>query len=150
MEILNYFLISLIVYLGLVIGIVLAFMAKEELKPGKRWFLLLHNIILAFILFFILEFLNVNVYLILLLPLALIVFLFKYSELYRKSWVIYILLGIIFYLSSKNINQLLIISTLMLFYGFLVSALQFQKKDYLRILYINLGFFVCILLILIF
>jgi hypothetical protein len=120
-------------------------MAKEELKPGKKWFLLLHNIILGFILFFILEFLNVNVYITLLLPLALIVFLFKYSELYRKSWVVYILLGIIFYLSSKNINWLLINSTLMLFYGFLVSALQFKKKDYLRILYINLGFFVCLI-----
>jgi hypothetical protein len=133
------------VYLGLLIGILLSFMAKEELKPGKKWFLLLHNIILGFILFFILEFLNVNVYITLLLPLALIVFLFKYSELYRKSWVVYILLGIIFYLSSKNINWLLINSTLMLFYGFLVSALQFKKKDYLRILYINLGFFVCLI-----
>ena len=149
MEFLNLFLISLTVYLGLLLGIILSYMAKEELKPGKKWFLLLHNIVLAFILFFFLEFLDINVYLTLLLPLVLVVFLFRYSELYLKSWVIYILLGIIFYLSSKNINWLLINSALMLFYGFLVSALQIdsKKKNYLKILYMNLGFFVFLFLV---
>ena len=149
MQILNYFLISLVVYLGLLVGIVLSFMAKEELKPGKRYFILLHNIILGVILFFILEFLNINVYLILFLPLVLVVFLFKYSELYRKSWIIYLLLGIIFYLASKNVNHLLIMSTLILFYGFLVSSLQFNKKDYYKILLMNLGFFICLAIFLI-
>ena len=144
MNLINYFLISLIVYLGLLVGIILAYMTKEELKPGKRYFILCHNIVLGFILFFILEFLNVNVYLTLFLPLILIVFLFNY-DLLKKSPLVYLALGIIFYLSSKNINQLLIISVLVFFYGFLVSALH-NKKEYISILYKNLGFFICLLL----
>lgn len=148
MDFLNYFLISLVVYLGLLIGIILSFMAKEELKQGKRYFILLHNIILGFILFFILEFFKVNVFLSLFLPLILIVVLFYFNEIYKKSYVVYVLFGIVFYFSSKNINLLLIISSLILFYGFLISSLQinFKKKNYFKILLKNLLFFVCLAL----
>ena len=148
MDFLNYFLISLIVYLGLLIGIVLAFMAREELKDGKRYFILLHNIILGFILFFILEFFRVNTYLALFLPLILIVMLFEFNELYKKSYIVYLLLGIVFYISSKNVNLLLIVSSLILFYGFFIGSLQinFKKKNYFIILLRNLLFFVCLAL----
>jgi hypothetical protein len=134
---LNYFLIGLIVYSGLLVGAVLSFMAKEELKSGRKYFILVHNIIVAFILYFFLEFLNINVYLILLLPLVLVVFLFRYSEIYSKSWVIYIILGLIFYLSSKDDSSLLIISSLIFFYGFLVSALHINTKN--KNYYLTLG-----------
>ncbi len=148
MDFLNYFLISLVVYLGLLIGIILSFMAKEELKDGRKYFILLHNIILAFVLFFILEFFNVNVFLALFLPLILIIVLFYFNEIYKKSYVVYVLFGIVFYFSSKNINLLLIISSLILFYGFLISSLQinFKKKNYFQILLKNLLFFVCLAL----
>ncbi|TKJ17721.1 hypothetical protein CEE44_04275 [Candidatus Woesearchaeota archaeon B3_Woes] len=148
MDFLNYFLISLVVYLGLLIGIILSFMAKEELKDGKRYFILLHNIILGFILFFVLEFFRVNVYLALFLPLVLIVVLFYFNELYKKSYITYFLLGIVFYISSKNVNFLLVVSSLILFYGFFIGSLQinFKKKNYFRILLNNLLFFVCLVL----
>jgi len=148
MEILNYFLISLIVYLGLAAGIIISYMAKEELKPGKRYFILAHNIILAFILFFILEFLNTNIYLVLFLPLIFTTFLFNYTNTYQKSYALYPILGAFFYIASKNINQLLIISTLILFYGFLIGSLQIdlKKKNYFQILYKNLLFFICLIL----
>jgi len=148
MNLINYFLISLIVYLGLLLGIVLSFMTKEELKPGKKYFILVHNILLGFILFFVLESLNINVYLTLFLPLILIVFLFFYGLIYKKSNIIYFLLGVVFWISSKNLNYLLIISSLIFFYGFLISSLQidFKKKNYLQILYRNLLFFNCLVL----
>ncbi len=151
MEILNYFLISLVVYSGLLFGMVVSYLAKEELKDGKRYFVLLHNIVLAFILFFVLEFFRVNVYLALFLPLVLVVVLFYFNEVYKKSYMVYLLLGIVFYLSSKNINLLLIVSSLILFYGFLIGSLQvnFKEKNYLKVLWQNLLFFVGFLLFLV-
>ncbi len=148
MEIVNYFLISLVVYLGLLFGMVVSYLAKEELKDGKRYFVLLHNLILAFILFFILEFFRLNAYLALFLPLILVIALFYFKELYKKSHIVYFLLGIVFYISSKNMNLLLIISSLILFYGFLIGSLQinFKEKNYLKILVHNLLFFVCLIL----
>ncbi len=148
MDFLNYFLISLVTYFGLLVGIILSFMAKEELKDGRKYFILLHNIILAFVLFFILEFFKVNVFLSLFLPLILIFILFYFNEIYKKSYIVYVLFGIVFYFSSKNINLLLIISSLIFFYGFLISSLQinFKKKNYFQILLKNLLFFVCLAL----
>lgn len=152
MEILNYFLISLVVYLGLLAGIIISYMAKEELKPGKRYFILAHNITLAFILYFILEFIKANVYIVFLLPLAFVVFLFYYTETYKKSYALYPILGGFFFIVSSNNNQLLIMSGLIFFYGFLIGTLQtdFKQKNYLKILGKNLGFFVCAILILLF
>lgn len=148
MEFLNYFLASIIVYLGLLAGIIISFMTKEELKPGKRYFILLHNIIIAFILFFILEQTNLNVYLTLFLPLAVVIISFIFTELYKKSYLIYLIIGSIFYLSSRDLSYFLIISTLILFYGFLIGTLQtdFKEKNYFKIVAKNLLFFICLVL----
>jgi len=148
MEILNYFLISLIVYLGLAAGMIISYMAKEELKPGKRYFILAHNVVLAFILFFMLEFLKANIYLTLFLPLILTIFLFNYTNTYQKSYLLYPILGAFFYISSKNINQLLIMSSLIFFYGILIGSLSIDLKqnNHFRILLQNLLFFICLIL----
>jgi hypothetical protein len=123
-------------------------MAKEELKPGKRYFVLMHNIILAFILFFMLEQLKSNIYIILFLPLAFVILSFIYVDLYKKTNYIYVLLGLIFYLSSRSSDYFLIISTLIFFYGFLVGALQIglKEKNYLKIIGKNAFFFICLIL----
>lgn len=148
MEFLTYFWIAFVAYFGLVSGIILALMTKEELQPGRRYFVLMHNIILGFILFFVLEFLDANVYLALFLPLILIIILFRYPKIYKKSWAIYPLLGLAFYISSKNINHLLIASTLIFFYGCLITSMQtrFRKKDFVKIVLKNMLFFICLLL----
>jgi hypothetical protein len=132
--------------MGLAVGIVISYMAKEELKPGKRYFIMAHNIILAFILFFILEFLNANVYLTLFFPLIFVIFLFYYSEIYKKSYVLYPILGTFFYIVSKNPKMLLLMSTLIFFYGFLIGSLQIdlKSKNYFKIILQNVLFFICL------
>jgi hypothetical protein len=161
MAFLNYLLISLIVYSGLLFGIILSMMAKEEIKPGKKYFILVHNIILAFILYFILEIINANPFVTLLLPLAFVIFLFRYTLTYSKSNVLYPILGGFFYISSFNTSQLLLVSTLIFFYGVLVGTLQEGNKKqkyvknlysvlmrhrYCYVLFRNLLFFVCLIL----
>tara|TARA_B100002003_G_scaffold179876_1_gene167851 strand:- start:91 stop:513 length:423 start_codon:yes stop_codon:yes gene_type:complete len=140
-------------------------MAKEELKSGKKYFILVHNILLAFILFFILEYINANPFVILLLPLVFVIFLFKYTLTYSKSHVLYPILGGLFYIVSSNTNQFLLMSTLIFFYGVVVGTLQFDMKKtkkitnlysvlmrnrYCYVLLRNLLFFVCLILFLMF
>ena len=50
MEPVNYILSTAIVFLGPFIGAVLAFISPEELKPGKKYFLLLKNILFVLIM----------------------------------------------------------------------------------------------------
>ena len=148
MELLYFVLISIISYFGIILGLIVSVASKEELKPSKKYFILLHNITLALILFFFLRSIKINQFLEILLPLTLVLILFIYPSIYNKSQVIYIVLGIIFALSTKNINHFLIISTLTTFYGFLIAALQLniKQKNYFKIILKNLGFFVCLII----
>jgi hypothetical protein len=148
MEFVNYLLISVLTYLGLGAGLLISWMAEEELKPGRKYFVLAHILTLTFILFFILESFNLSLYIVLLLPLLLIIFLFRYIYTYKKSQIMYILLGIISYLALPNKSYFFIIMSLIFFYGMILSALELDihKKNYFSIILKNLGFFICVAL----
>ena len=45
MEILNYALVALVISTGLIAGAVIARFAKEEIKPGKKYFILLQKLL---------------------------------------------------------------------------------------------------------
>ena len=123
MQLLNYSLISLISFLGLLVGILLAFSAKEELKPGKKYFMWMQKIILLLILIFLLNFFNMALYLKVIIY-TLFIFLMAINI---KSQIIYLVLGIIFFISSKNPELFIINSVLIFLYGFPSGSL-FAKK----------------------
>ena len=123
MQLLNYFLISIISFSGLLVGMILAFTAKEELEPGKKYFLLLQKLTLLLILIFLLNFFNINLYLRIIIY---ILFIFLMT-INIKSQIIYPALGIVFFLSLKDINLFITNSILIFFYGFPTGSL-FAKK----------------------
>lgn len=123
MQLLNYSLISVISFSGLLVGMILAFTAKEELEPGKKYFMLLQKIILLLIFVFLLNFFNVNLYL-RIISYILFIFLMAFNI---KSQRIYPALGVVFFLSSKDINLFITNSILIFFYGFPTGSL-FAKK----------------------
>jgi len=123
MQLLNYSLISVISFSGLLVGMILAFTAKEELEPGKKYFMLLQKIILLLIFVFLLNFFNVNLYL-RIISYILFIFLMAFNI---KSQLIYPVLGVVFFLSSKDINLFITNSILIFFYGFPTGSL-FAKK----------------------
>ena len=123
MQLLNYSLISLISFLGLLVGIILAFTAKEELKPGKKYFMLMQKITLLMILIFLLNFFNINLY----LRITIYVLFILLMAINIKSQIIYPVLGIVFFISSKNSELFIINSILIFLYGFPTGSL-FAKK----------------------
>ena len=123
MQLLNYSLISLISFSGLLIGMLLAFTAKEELEPGKKYFFLLQKLTLLLILIFLLNFLNINLY----LRITIYILFIFLMTINIKSQIIYPALADVFFLSLKDINLFITNSILIFFYGFPTGSL-FAKK----------------------
>ena len=132
MQLLNYSLISIISFSGLLIGMILAFTAKEELEPGKKYFLLLQKLTLLLILIFLLNFLDISIYFRIIIY---ILFIFLMT-INIKSQAIYPALAVVFFISSKDINLFIINSILIFFYGFPTGSLFAKKLIKMRKLFI--------------
>ncbi|MBI2655492.1 hypothetical protein HYX06_03655 [Candidatus Woesearchaeota archaeon] len=145
MQFLNYFLASIISYLGLLAGILLVKIAPEEQEPLRKYFEWLRkSILLMIFLFLIFYYSNSLAYIAaLMVYFAFIIFIeYRFGSLLKKSIIIYTALGMIFYLSSKNPNLFAIGSSLIFLHGMPAASLMFRKKgkNYAGIFLHNLGF----------
>jgi hypothetical protein len=144
---LTFFLASIIAYLGLLFGVILIKLAPEEQKPGKKYFILLKKILFLFIIAFLSFYYKINfIFLILLLIFIIVLMLNKKLNL-DKSALVYILLGIIFYLSSKIPDLFVIESVLIFLYGVPNASLIFKRKNYYEVFVKNLWFFIPVILL---
>lgn len=153
MNLLNYSLAAIMSYIGLFIGFFLAIIAKEEIKPGRKYFLFLQKIILLLIFIFLLLFIKLNYILILLILIFIIIYLLKTKKEFNELPYIYIILSVIFYLSSKKLSLFVIESSLIFLYGLPTGSLltkEDRKKTIINIL-ANIPFIlIAIILFLIF
>lgn len=147
MQFLTYFSASIISFLGLLTGILLVKIAPEEQRPLEQGFSLLRKILLLLIFIF-LVFFYVNSWFFLMVLAAYFVFLIflEYGAIdkFKKSIMIYSLLGTLFFLSSKNANLFAIESSLILLYGAPAASLLFNAKEnnYFKVIFYNIGFVV--------
>ena len=99
MDFLNYLLVSIAAFSGLWAGAALAFIAPEEMKAGKRHFNAMIKIIFIFMPIFIALFLGKeNVFFSVIFVLLSTLFI-----IYAPKGYIYPLLGVFFYVASKNV-----------------------------------------------
>jgi hypothetical protein len=156
MQSVNYISTSIFVYLGLLFGAILAYISKEELKSGKKYFILTQKIILLLIIISLLFYYNfgflINLLLLTVLIILLSIFYYKKIHIVNYSKTIYLLLGVIFYLSSFNINLFIINSSLTFLYGFPTGSLliNLKKKNYFKILLNHISFVIIALLLFVF
>ena len=147
MQFINYFFASIISFLGLLIGIALARIAPEEQKPLQKYLHIVRKfLILLIFVFMIFYYISSRFYLFLLLTffLFLIFIEIKTKDLWKKLSVNYAVFGILFFLSSKNINLFVIESSIILLYGLPATSLIYGKKDkdMLKILSYNIIFII--------
>lgn len=144
---LNYFLASIIAYLGLLLGIILIKFAPEEQKPGIKYFILLKKILFFIALVAILFFHKVNIiFTSILLFFVFILMLNKKINL-SKSGLVYFFLGILFFFSSRISNLFVIESVIIFLYGIPNASIILKKKNYFDIFLKNLWFFLPIILL---
>ena len=75
----SYFISLIISFIGLYIGLALAYIAPEELKPGEKYLIVLQNFVLAVIILVFVYYIGNNVFLAIVISLITLLFLF-----YRK------------------------------------------------------------------
>ena|SRR3989344_8522504 len=147
MQFINYFFASVISYLGLIIGIMLVKTAPEEQKPLEQYFILARKtLLLAIFIFLFFYYFNDHFNLLILaVYFGFLLFVeFKLNDLFKKTIVTYTLLGILFFLSSNNINLFAIESGLILLYGIPTASLIYDRrgKNQYKIIFYNIGFVV--------
>ena len=145
MQFINYFLASLISYSGLLIGVMLIKIAPEEQKSGQKYFISLGKALLLIIFILaVFYYKGILSYFFILIMMFLILLLaeFKKWGLFKKSAVIYSLLGILFFISSKNADLFIAESSLILLYGLPIASLIYSRKEinHYKIFLYNLGF----------
>ena len=145
MQIINYFFASIISFFGILIGIILINIAPEEQKPLSKYFNRIRKILLLLIFVFLLFYFYNSVFYLLILFVYLIfaiIIEYRINDLFRKSMIFYILLGILFYLSKNNLNLFTIESALILLHGMPTASLIYsqRQKNNFKLLFYNIGF----------
>ncbi len=145
MQFINYFLASIISFLGLLIGIFLIKIAPEEQKPLNKHFKLIRKAVLVLLFLFLIFYYSGSASYAIPLALYFILIFFieyKMDNLSKSSMITCTALGIVFYLSSKNLNLFALESSLIMLYGIATASLLYNKKEgnSLLIFMRNIGF----------
>lgn len=116
---LDFLMATIIVFLGIIIGTLLAFIAPEELKPGIKYFSLMKKILMvAIALIFIYQYLT-EVWLLLLMAVFVgyYFYLANFAKKESKEKMIYFLMGFILFLSYEDATIFLVQASLIFLYG---------------------------------
>ena len=126
---LRFFLASLITGSGIIIGGVLSIVAKDELRPGKRYFILLKNVLFFSVM------LATSLYYVRINPLVSMIPLVFLGLLFMKKFrlnLAYISFAIACILAYSNSSLFMFVSSLIFFAGFpigTVAAHELIRKE---------------------
>lgn len=140
MEAINYFSSLVISFFGIYIGLALAYIAPEELNPGVKYLKIFQNILFAITIFVFAHYSKLNLVLNAAIAIIVLLILFKTKI---SSRALYLFLGVLFFLSIKDIQLFLIESTLIFLFGFPSGTLfvrkhiKTEKLSVIRKLFLN-------------
>lgn len=144
MEILNYYLIALITALGLICGAVIGYFAKEELKPGKNYFIWLQKILFTLAVVLLMYANRTNVHYMWAGGLIIFIYLYYYEKM--RPAITYAFLAFVFFLASVT-SMFLPVSASVFLYSFPTGSMIYKNKKEIAICVIS---FLVIALILFF
>jgi hypothetical protein len=143
MGLLNYIIILMLCYSGLIAGIVLAWMAKEEMIAGKQYLQWFQRIIIAALAAITGIFLHPSFFIWLAVAVLLTFTLFS-GKIERGTFFLYCLLSLVFYLNSQNQTSFPIVASLIFLAGLPTGSLllDFEKKNHFKIMLYNIHFII--------
>ncbi|MFH0977795.1 MAG: hypothetical protein V1837_00695 [Candidatus Woesearchaeota archaeon] len=141
---LQFLLVGVVCYLGLLAGLIISLLSKEELKPGRKYFVLLQHAILIVSLVIFLYSNELNIFLVITLG-ALLALLLALTSKVSQSIVAYPFMALFLSLSRYNSSLFFLLAALAFLYGLPTASLQ-MEKSYLKPFLLNLGFLVVLLI----
>jgi|GEM_PF-2338006 len=148
----TYILTLMFTFLGVYVGAILAFIAPEELKPGKLYFKAFMNTILVFIFMILLYAYGANLFILIVLGVVASLFLYFTSEITPINQIAYFFLGVVYYFSTLTMDLFIVISSMIFIYGlplgsmYVARRLKMSKKTLLTDVLLSFGFYVIIAL----
>ena len=113
----TYLIILIIAFLGLYLGLIIGYMAEEELKPGRKYFVAMKHLLFLVVLalFFI-----KNPSTIFIIFIALLIIIFSFSK--HRETLYYYALAVIFFISWQ-FNGFTLIAPMIFLYGFPIGSI---------------------------
>lgn len=150
MELLNYFLASILVFLGLFVGVIVAFIAKEELKPGKYYFIFLQRAFFSAAVGFIFLFNNIPITISIIISLLILFLVYKTK---MNIFLSYLILAFLFNAAFRNtLSAFVVVASLIFLYGIPTgSLLVYENRNKIKLIkeiLLKYGIFVPISLVL--
>jgi hypothetical protein len=121
MEILNIVLALIIAILGYPVGLLIRKYTKEEMKPGRKYFIWLSDVLVILALIFTIYSLNLNIYISIIIALILAIAVVKLN---LKPLVNYPIFALCLMLNINNQNIFFILSSILFIYGLTAAALR--------------------------
>ncbi len=123
MNLLPYSLSALVAFSGVIVGVVLALLAKEEMPTGKKYFPVVQKALVIAIVALLLNHFEALLAVKLVAYLAVVLVLSR-----RMAFDVYPLLAVAFFLLGQGSRELFTISTLVFLYGFPTGSLYVIKN----------------------
>ena len=134
MEPTSYFVSSAIVVLGIFLGVLLGYIAKEELRPGRKYLALMQAAILLLMVVFAVYYRLMQY-----IPIMLLFILLVWLEAKKITkepkpgfyYVIYMIFAFLFFEASKT-GSFIVFDSLIFLFGLPAGSLMFMKKKWVK------------------
>lgn len=128
-DIINYVFLVVVSYLGLGIGVVISHFAKEEIKPGQKYFKVAKQVVFATIFYLFAAHLGIEK--IIDIALVTIITLLSYvwdtrTHFVNTNWFYYSFFAVIMY-ETRASDLLIVISTLIFLFGIIAASIKMKK-----------------------
>ena len=135
-DFIQYILLLIISYLGLLAGIIISYMAKEEIKSGKKYFQILKPIIFVFIVYFFMTYLNIFPVISIILAIVFAGFTFiwdKRMKFINTNILYYSFFSVIIF-ETKLSYYASIIGVLIFIFGLITASIKSEKLEKVKLL----------------
>ena len=125
----TYFLLVLISYLGLAVGVIISHFAKEEIKPGQKYFRVAKHVLFGTIFF--LFGIHLGIHEVFVLALVIVTSILSYVwdtkiHFVNTNWFYYSFFAVIMY-ETRLSELVMVIATLIFIFGLVSASIKMSK-----------------------